>query len=396
LSKKRRGIGYFVATLFELQNQPKKPLRERLPMFKVPAQMLQGVVSSLAKGARKAKLGELFIFIRTQEDYASFYFNGDQISVEKRVPADIEGELEVATTVGELSTKVAALPSDEEIICQLEGNLLKLKWGRNSEISVELVPQTSPLIEIPEMVEEVKWGAGSLHGISRVMPPFTANPNSQQAKTRPSVSGPNFAKDPDTGEIYVRATDAFKAVTIKAAKLDWFKETMSIETSTMSAVSDVLPEDAEITVGLNEGKTMIVFQCGTTTAVARTLLGAFPNIDGSYVNDAAATWRFDRLDLIDLCKRVKILSPQKPILEFRIKGGKVHAIIPKSLDQQVGVHIEGTPCEFSVNATYLEMTAHLYRSEELILYVNGADRPITIRQEGSDDIRSLVLPTRLV
>ncbi|MBP1932040.1 hypothetical protein [Ammoniphilus resinae] len=365
-------------------------------MFKIQSGVLQGVVSQLAKGARKAKLGELLIFIRTQGEHVSFYFNGEDVSVEKRVAVDIQGSLEVATSVRELSIKVSALPSDEEIICQLEGNLLKLCWGRNSEISVELVPETSPLIELPSIVEEVKWGAGTLHGISRLMPPFTANGNSQQAKSIPCVTGPNFSKDPDTGEVFVRATDAFKAVTVRAAKIDWFSEPFSIESGTLGAIADVLPEDAEITVGLNEVRTMVVFKSGTTTAVARTLIGNFPNIDRNYLTDAKSKWRFDRLDLIDLCRRVRILSPTRPVIEFRLMKGKVHAMIPKALNQQVGVCIEGDPIEFSVNATYLEMAAQLFRSEEIILYVNAHDKPISILQEGSMDIRSLVLPTRLV
>ena len=366
-------------------------------MFKVQSGVLQGAVSQLVKGARKAKLGELYIFIRTLNDKVSFYFNGDEISVEKKISADIQGQLEVATSVGELSTKVSALPANEEILVQLDFNVLKLKWGRNSQISVEIVPETSPLIELPELVEEVKWGPGVLHGIARLMPPFTANPNSQQAKANSSVMGPNFEKCKDTGEVFIRATDAFKAVTVKAAKTDWFSEAFSVASSTLMAVADVLPEDSEITVGINEVKTMIIFKAGTTTAVARTLVGNFPPIDRNYLTEATSKWRFDRLDLIDLCRRVKILSPQRPILEFRLKSDKVHAVIPQVLDQQIGVCIEGKQMEFAINANNLEMTAQLFRSsEEIVLLLNSNDRPITVRQEGKDTTVGLVLPVRMI
>jgi DNA polymerase III subunit beta len=365
-------------------------------MFKIQSEMLRGIVSSLAKGARKVKSGELLIFIRTQEEEVSFYFNGEEISVEKKAKVDIQAALEVATSVKELSTKVSALPSDEEILCQLEGNLLKLKWGKKSEINVEIIPETSPLIEIPSMVEKVKWGAGVLHGVNRVMPMFSANSNSAKAKTNPCVSGPNFEKDQHTGEIFVRATDSFKAVTIRGSKIDWFNEPFSIDSNTLGAVADVLPEDAEITVGLNEKKSLIVFQSGSTTAVSRIIEGKFPSIDKSYFDDADSKWRIDRLDLVDLCRRVRILSPQMPIVQFRFKSGKVHAVIPKVLDQQIGVCVEGKQIEFAANATYLEMTAQLYRCEEILLLVNGSDRPITVKQEGLDHTKALVLPTRLM
>ncbi|MFC5450671.1 hypothetical protein ACFPOG_20675 [Paenibacillus aestuarii] len=364
-------------------------------MFKIQSEVLKGIVSSLAKGARKAKLGERFIFIRTVDEKVSFYFNGDDASVEKVVQADIQATMDVATTMRELEPKIAALPNSEEILVQVENTQMKLKWGRNAEISVETVPETTPMLAIPDLVETAKWAPGTVHGIARIMPPFAANMNSSHAQRCPAITGPNFSKDQETGEVFVKSTDGFKALTMKATKLDWFSAPTSIESGTIMGVADVLPDDAEITVGINKEASLVVFQSGSTTAVVRTLVGNFPAIDRMYLEDTKAKWRFDRLELIELCRRVKILSPQKPILEFRIKNGKVHAIIPLTLDQQVGVVIEGTPEEFALNATYLEMTASLYRGDEVILYVEAPNKAITVGIEGSSDIRTLLSPTQL-
>jgi DNA polymerase III sliding clamp (beta) subunit (PCNA family) len=364
-------------------------------MFKIQSEVLKGVVTSLAKGARKAKLGERFIFVRTEDEKLSFYFVGDDTSVERKVAADIQGQMDIATTMKELEVKVSALPNNEEILCQMEGTLLKLKWGRNAEISVETVPETTPLIEMPELAEKVKWAPGTVHGIARVMTPFTAVANSAHAQRNPSLQGPNFIKDLETGAVHIRSSDGFKAVTMRATKIDWFSESCSIESSTLMGVADVLPDDAEITVGINGNHSMIVFQSGSTTAMVRTLVGVFPAVDKMYREDTKSKWRFDRLELIELCRRVKILSPQKPILEFRIKSGKVHAVIPMTLDQQVGVAIEGDPAEFAINATYLEMTASLYRTDEVILYVEANNKAITVGVEGNSDIRALLSPTQL-
>lgn len=364
-------------------------------MFKIQSEILKGIVSSLAKGARKAKLGERFIFIRTTGDKISFYFNGDDVSVEKVVQADIQGNLDIATTMKELEPKVAALPNGEEILCEFKSNQLKLKWGRNAEISVATDPETTPMLAIPDLVEQVKWVPGSLHGVARVMPPFTAGMNSAKGSQVPAICGPNFSKDAETGQVFVKATDSFKALTTKAQKLDWFSQPLSIESGTIMGVADVIPDDAEITVGINKGATLVVFQAGSTTAVVRPLTGTFPLIEKMYRLDTKSKWRFDRQELIELCRRVKILSPQKPILEFRFKGGKVHAVIPSTLDQQVAVVVEGVPEEFAINATYLEITACLYRGDEVILHVEAHNRAITVGVEGSDEVRALLSPAQM-
>ncbi|MED4728361.1 hypothetical protein P9597_09435 [Aneurinibacillus migulanus] len=46
---------------------------------------------------------------------------------------------------------------------------------RNSrKISVEITKEKSPLIEIPELIETITWGPGTLHGITGLMIPFAA------------------------------------------------------------------------------------------------------------------------------------------------------------------------------------------------------------------------------
>ncbi|MDQ0255580.1 DNA polymerase-3 subunit beta [Evansella vedderi] len=364
-------------------------------MFKLASEVIQGVVSSLAKGARKAKLGEKFIFIKTKDDKVSFYFNGDDMSVERKISADIQGELDVATSIKELDQKVSALPKEEEITVEKEGNLLKLKWGKGSKISVEILPETAPLIEIPQMSQQVKWAAGTLHGIARMMTPFAALPDSPVGRARPSVCGPNFQKDGDTGEVFIRATDSYRAVTVLGSKIDWFEgNQLSMESKTMLSLADVLSEQAELTVGLNESGTLVIFRAGLTTAIARVLEGSYPNID-KYADDAKSKWHFDRLELIELCRRIKRLSPTKPIIQFRIQSGKVKAIVPNSLEQQLAVAVEGEASDFGANAEYLEMTASLYRSDEIVLLADGANQPITIRQEENDNVKALVLPVRI-
>ncbi|MFS0558576.1 hypothetical protein [Brevibacillus sp. 179-C9.3 HS] len=369
-------------------------------MFKMASEVLKGTVTQLAKGARKSKLGEKMIFLTTTEDgNVVFYVNGDELSVERQVPAEIQGSLKVATSVKELYTKVSALPNETDITVELKGTLLKLRWGKKSEICCEIVPETSPRVTIPKIDVWVTWRPGALQSIARMLPMFTANPAEQKAISNPSIAGPNFSKGEVEGECFVRGTDSNRAITFRTNSIQWFDEPISLESSTLSGVAELLPDEAEIKVGISANKGTVLFQSGTTKALVRILTGTYPTVDRAYDYATKSKWTFDRQDLLELCRRVRTLSlnPHKPGVEFRIKDGKVHAVMPNILDQSVSVGIEGEPCEFAVNASYLEMAAAVYlKAEQITLFVNGPDRPISIRAEDNDDIRALVLPYRLL
>ncbi|MBN6189286.1 hypothetical protein JQN58_20760 [Aneurinibacillus sp. BA2021] len=113
-------------------------------MFQIRAELLQDIISAMAKSARKAKMGERPIFIKTRNDEVSFFYCGDDISVEKRVPTTVKKEIDIATTVKEMDVKVSALPSDEEITVEVKGTQLQLKWGRKSTIKVNTVKESIP------------------------------------------------------------------------------------------------------------------------------------------------------------------------------------------------------------------------------------------------------------
>jgi hypothetical protein len=373
-------------------------LEEEKTMFKMKSEVLKTVVGMLVKSARKAGIGDKTIYIRTQNDgLVSFYYHGQDISVEKKVNAEIEGDLEVGTSIGELDVKVSALPDDVEVIVQNGVRGLHFVWGakqRKSELRVDILPETSPVLEVPDIDEIVKWSPGSLHNMMRYIPPFTLPFNSPKATQIPVTLGPQISKD-ETGQVYIRATDGIKAVTIRAAKLEWFDEPMSIDTKSLQGVADVIPSDAEIQVGLSGG-TMVVFKAGYTTAVCRTLNGKFPPIDKYFNTETKGKVNMDRLELIELCKRVKLLAPTSPILNMEVKGDKVQAIVPSVLEQALPASIDGAVSSFAVNAIHMEMAALLFAmaksSDELTLYVEDFNKAISVGLDGKDDIRLWCLP----
>ncbi|MGV2885980.1 hypothetical protein [Paenibacillus taichungensis] len=354
----------------------------------------------LVKSARKAGIGDKTIYIRTlDEGLVSFYYNGMDISVEKKVTAEIEGNLEVATSIGELDVKVSALPDDVEVTVEkTTGGPIQFTWGgsgkRKSGLKVDILPETSPMIDVPPFEETVNWKPGVLHNIVRYIPPFTLHQNSNKAAQMPNALGPNFSKD-DTGRVIVRATDGIKGVIIYPKHMEWFDEPMSIDVTSLQGVADVIPSDAEIQVGLSGG-TIVIFKAGYTTAVCRTLIGKFPPIEQYFKTNTKGKLNIDRLELIELCKRVKLLAPTAALLQLQVIDDKVFAIVPSVLEQALPASVEGEVPSFAVGAVHMEMAALLFAmsksSDELTLYVDNYDKSISVALDGKEDIRLWCLP----
>lgn len=374
-------------------------------MFKIKSEVLKGLVGQLVKSARKAGIGEKTIYIRTLEDgLVSFYYHGQDISVEKKIPCTIEGNLEVATGIGELEVKVAALPDEVEVLVQKNngdknnGDGLQFLWGnggkRKSGLRVDILPETSPMVEVPPFEASLKWRPGVLHNIVRYVPSFCLHNNSSKAAQMTSALGPNFSKD-DAGRVLVRATDGIKGVTIYPKHMEWFEDPMSLHVSTLQGVADVIPSDAEIELGISGG-TIVIFKAGYTTAVCRTLVGKFPPIDNYFNDKTKGKLNIDRLELIEVCKRVKLLAPTAALLQLQLTDDKVYAVIPDVLEQALPASVEGDMPSFAVGAIHLEMAAMLFAmsktSDELTMYVDGYDQPVSVGLEGNESIRLWVMP----
>lgn len=369
-------------------------------MFKMKSDALKGVVSMLVKSARKAGIGDKTIYIRTlDEGLVSFYYHAMEISVEKKVAAEVEGELEVATSIGELDVKVTALPDDVEVTIEKKtGGPIQFTWGgsgkRKSGLKVDILPETSPMVEVPPFEEQVDWKPGILHNIVKYVPPFTLHSNNSKAAQMPNTLGPNFSKD-DTGAVIVRATDGIKGVIIYPKHMDWFDKTLSIHISSLQGVADVIPSDAEIKVGLSGGN-VVIFKAGYTTAVCRTLVGTFPPIERYFNTQSKGKMNIDRLELIELCKRVKLLAPTAAVLQFNVVDDKVFAVVPGVLEQALPASVEGIVPSFGVGALHMEMAALLFAmtksSDELTLFVEGYDKAISVAIDGNEAIRLWCLP----
>ncbi|MER2005828.1 MAG: hypothetical protein ABS939_00125 [Psychrobacillus sp.] len=366
-------------------------------MFKIKGEALQQIVHGITKGAKKARLGESRVFISSTEEHTvKFYFVGEELQVEKTLECETTEQFAFATTMIELEIKVGALPDDELIHVVKEGDKVFLKWGRSSNIMMEIVPELSPEIEIPQATDTVTWGPGKLHGLARSLPYFAAIANSASANKYPVLRGLYFAKE-ETGEVKVRASNSGRAVTVNTKGMEWFDGVFcSIPTETVVGLIEILPSDSELRVSINAEETLIVFEAGHTKAVSRLLVGEFPPIDQAYITEESAKtiWRVDRLQLLETVRRIKRLGGNMPTMVFRVDGSKAFVELPGVLVEQIGASIDGDQhVGFILHSDYLELALTLHRTEEVLLCVKEENRPITILDDSeTHDTKVLIAP----
>ncbi|MGF7036074.1 DNA polymerase III sliding clamp (beta) subunit (PCNA family) [Paenibacillus mucilaginosus] len=353
------------------------------------------------KSARKT-VGDKTVYVATlDEGRVAFYYQDVALSVERKVTATIEADMTVATSIFVLNQMVSALPNEEEILVQVEDGRLMLKWGsRDSHIAVDLLPETAAMLEVPTPEHTLTWKAGALHGLTRMMIPFCALSNNEKSHSLPAILGVMFRKE-ETGEVYLRATDSFKYVRC-LGKIDWFDNTISLDAQTLQAVSDVLPPDADVTVGLTKSG-LVMFKTGAVTCVLAPLEGTLPyaNLDKAFNYDAAMKVRVDRLELLDLLRRVRAVCPanrQFAMLEFK-DGGIVASTAGGEMVQDLGGTVEGGGVKaVAIHATHMDIAASFFAApffkdcDELVLYVNHYKEPITIGVDGQDRVNMTVLP----
>lgn len=368
-------------------------------MFKIESSLLQDEIARIKGGADKASLaqGHIFINSSTAEQSVSMYFVSDDLKVQKTIEAKVTVDAQFAAVASEFALKVGALPKDVMVQVKLENKKAVLSWGRNSSIHLQLAPEISPAIEIPEEVVSVEWEPGTIGFLTRNFVPFSAAPSNNRIATFPAIQGVYFSKN-DIGELKVEATNASKSI-VGMFNFDWFEENFAIPAGTLLSLNAVISSTSPIELGLNEQRTLLVIKCANTIAISRILSGKFPDISQHFTdeNNAKIVWRADRMELLETARRTKKLSAgalRDPIITLKKDGKQHYVVLQDILTEQVGAVVESEATEnIILDANNLEAALTVLRSEEILMTFNGASLALTVQpgDEGSAEaIRVLV------
>lgn len=361
------------------------------------SEVLKLVVSSLVKCARRFNASEPRVYISTKDDCVSFYYSEKALSVERMAPADISAQLNAVTDLFNLEKKVQALPK-EDIRAEIVDNSLLLRWGgRNSKIKVDLFPETMVMLEPPTPDEIIEWRPGTLHGFTKMLTPYCST-DSNYASSKPALFGVELSKTDN--EVYLRVMDGHRYIR-RRANMEWFDHTTVVSSTCLHSISDVLPNDVNVRVGISKSG-LISFQSGNVTCVTTPLDGVLPakmidNLDIAIRTKQSMTLSLDRMEVIEISKRVQKVAGSKGYIIFEFKEDKIfiHSN-DKSLVQDIGGTYEGEVTAIAINAAYLETIATTFIQNkgtgELSLRFNDYKSPIFVNYDGEDRTDIMLLP----
>ncbi|KJD42622.1 hypothetical protein [Paenibacillus terrae] len=368
-------------------------------MFKINSNILQSVVTAMAKAVKDSGIGERNVYIKNIEiGIVSFYFNSPELSAEKRIPAQIESNFTVTISMRELAKKVAGLPNNEEVefknVQSEDGNgqHVEMLWGSNgrrSNISVQTLNEETEFLEVPALSEKVLWGPHLLSQLVSKFKAFTLKSMSEEAKQTPVLSGISMSQS-QAGQCTLRASNR-KIMVKYTSNYSWVKEEVILDTAHLSGVSNLIPANTEVEVGVSEKSGLVIFQSKDTTCVCRVLNGSYPDTDNLYKHEVKCKFIFDRSELMELCSRVqKITEAGTKMVIFENRKNIVFAIVPNVLEQQIGASVEGVKWNFAVNAEKLFDCVKFFEAEdEVTLYIDDPTRkPITI---GCDELPNILM-----
>ncbi|TKJ87258.1 hypothetical protein PaeCFBP13512_18730 [Paenibacillus sp. CFBP13512] len=369
-------------------------------MLMISSGVLKNLVEMLVKSARNSSKTDKLIYLKTDGEFLKLYFHGEDLSVEKKIIAEIEEDFEIATSISELDTKVKALPDAILIKLMRTEDGFYIKWGDyfTSQLKLEILPETAPILTVPALTTSFKWAQGKLNELVKSLQSFVIEPSIAQMDAKKVILlGLNFAKN-QNGKLVVHATDSHKYASINTMDLEWFDENVVLDMRTLTGVCNVIAKDAGLEIGITKDQ-YIVFRSGYTTAVCKPLVGNVPNLCHLYKTETTAKLLIDRLELVKLCDRVNLLSPTSPILIIEESAGKIHCIVPGTLDMDLRCSYEGTLPAFAMSYKHVKEAANLLSSykdsDEIILYIDSPNEPISFGVEGKDEMKIFVCPHRI-
>lgn len=356
----------------------------------INSEILKQIAKEFGKSSDKTGLHENNVFLSPKDGYQTFYMTSDSFSLEKRIQT--QEQITASIPVNEFRHKISVLPNKEDITLYVENNKLVLGWGsKGSKIKAGLSEDLSPLIEIPDVVEWITWSPGVIHKIYREFVLFTAKNYDPIAQSLPVLTGVYITKN-DFEETYIRATDSTKAASMVTKKLDWFSVSASIPSSTLAALSEIIPTDVNVEIGIDKDNTLLVFKTTDTTVVSRILTGQFPKIDHAYTlseKDAITIYRLDLQGVLDVCIRASRLGTSSRILKIEPVKNKIFGFT-NILGEFISGSVVGDPNPIVIDADNLYAAARLFRGDEISLLISKKNGPVTVLNEGSDLVQALI------
>lgn len=217
---------------------------------------------------------------------------------------------------------------------------------------------------------------------------------------RPEISGVLLAIEPNILKIV--ATDSFRLAEASIAgnaMKNSFEQGMRITVplKTAQELSRVIEGDEQMKILTDE--TQIIFESESLRLISRTIEGKFPDYETIIPKEFETTAAVSREELVSGLKLAGAFAGRNNEVTLRIKDKKVLEI--HSSDSNVGENkyllptkVEGADTEVIFNLSYLLDGIRSESEKEVIIGLNGEEKPSIIRSHASSDYFYILMPIK--
>ncbi|MBI2010863.1 MAG: DNA polymerase III subunit beta [Candidatus Colwellbacteria bacterium] len=342
------------------------------------------------------------VLIKSENNKIRLSATNLELAITKNISGKVVEEGGITVPYGLLAGIVAGLSSERVSLETDKKNNLVLKTD-NYEAKCEGIDESDfPVIPRTEKKEElIETSAGPLRdALNRVVVA------GEISELRPEISGVLFSIE--TSGLKLVATDSFRLAEAKISSSQIKNKNkqvadLIVPLKTAQELSRSIKEDGGVHIYLNNNQ--VLFEAEELEIVSRIIEGKFPDYDAIVPKEILTEILVNRSELSGALKLSGLFASRTNEVKLRIKDKKILEVY--SADNAVGENnyllpakISGEtakgdePLTVSFNWRYLLDGIRSGESEEVMLGLNGDEKPAVIRTPGDISYFYILMPVK--
>lgn len=331
------------------------------------------------------------IKIKAQNDSLTLTAYDGEISIEKKIKANIMEEGEICVNGKFFSDFVGKISLDEVVVVSDEKGI-KIEYGENESYMQTLSAQDFPVFNganIPEdKYFELKQTAFK-EIVAKVA--FCCATEEQ----RPILKG--CLLEAKEGILYATALDGFRMACGYTQTTDGGDMKIVVPARTLTEISRMIEGDQLIKIFADKNRLSVALN--DTVITSRLYLGEFVKKENIFPSEFTTRVTLKKSELLDSVERASVMirGDKNNLLVFDIKMGKLivnaNSEIGK-IEETVFADLQGKELKIAMNGKYLLDALKALEEEDVVLSFNSSVSPFTVENQIDKRYQYLILPVR--
>ena len=331
------------------------------------------------------------IKIKAQNDGLTLTAYDGEISIEKKIKAEIMEEGEICVNGKFFSDFVGKISLDEVIVVS-DDKGIKIQYGDNESYMQTLSAQDFPVFDGASIPED-KYFELKQTDLKEIVAKVAFCCATDES--RPILKG--CLLEAKEGVLYATALDGFRMACGYTQTTDGGALKIIVPARTLTEISRML--EGEQPVKIFADKNRLSVAVNDTVITSRLYLGEFVKKENIFPAEFTTRVTLRKNELLDSVERASVMirGDKNNLLVFDIKMGKIvvnaNSEIGK-IEETVSADLQGKELKIAMNGKYLLDALKALEEEEIVLSFNSAVSPFTVENQIDKRYQYLILPVR--